>query len=243
VWKSTLNGRVLHFQLAGINNQNFIMQDLETHSWWQQASGKAILGPLQGNQLGAVLFQEESFALWKEENPFGQILLPDRQLQNDYAKSDWEQIIQGDPTVTPLDPHDPLKPRDLVVGIQVQGSAKAYPMPVLLAQNPIMDTVGGSPLFLVVALDKHSVRCFDRRVAEKDLEFFLKSNTQPLRFIDGQTGSEWDFSGKSVSGALVGNKLKEIQILKDFWFDWKLYHPATSIFRAGIRQGIMKDEG
>jgi hypothetical protein len=33
VWETTVNGRVLHFHLAGINNQNFIMRDEETGSW------------------------------------------------------------------------------------------------------------------------------------------------------------------------------------------------------------------
>lgn len=45
-----MNGRVLHFHLAGINNQNFIMRDEETGTWWQQVNGKAIHGPLKGHQ-------------------------------------------------------------------------------------------------------------------------------------------------------------------------------------------------
>ena len=42
-----MNGRVLHFYLAGINNQNFLMRDKETGTWWQQITGKALYGPLQ----------------------------------------------------------------------------------------------------------------------------------------------------------------------------------------------------
>ena len=45
MWKRTLDGRVLTFRLAGINNQNFIMRDEQTGSYWQQVSGKAISGP------------------------------------------------------------------------------------------------------------------------------------------------------------------------------------------------------
>jgi hypothetical protein len=30
VWTRTVNGRALHFYLAGINNQNFLMRDKET---------------------------------------------------------------------------------------------------------------------------------------------------------------------------------------------------------------------
>jgi len=51
VWKRSVGGRVLHFYLAGINNQNFLMRDRETGTWWQQISGKAIFGKLQGESL------------------------------------------------------------------------------------------------------------------------------------------------------------------------------------------------
>jgi Protein of unknown function (DUF3179) len=73
VWETTVNGRVLHFHIAGINNQNFIMIDEETGSWWQQVTGTAILGPLQGTQLRPVVFDELSFGLWKHENAGGRV--------------------------------------------------------------------------------------------------------------------------------------------------------------------------
>ena len=54
MWESTLDGRQLHFHLVGLNNRNFIMQDEETGTWWQQVTGKALLGPLKGKQLKPV---------------------------------------------------------------------------------------------------------------------------------------------------------------------------------------------
>jgi hypothetical protein len=54
VWSSAIDGRVLTFRLVGINNQNFVMQDDQTGSWWQQVSGEAILGPLKGRRLTLV---------------------------------------------------------------------------------------------------------------------------------------------------------------------------------------------
>ena len=47
MWKSRLDGRTLHFHLYGINNQNFIMRDEETGSWWQQVTGCALFGLLE----------------------------------------------------------------------------------------------------------------------------------------------------------------------------------------------------
>ena len=51
MWKRTTRGRELHFYLAGINNQNFLMRDRETGSWWQQVTGRAIAGELAGSTL------------------------------------------------------------------------------------------------------------------------------------------------------------------------------------------------
>ena len=130
-----MDGRVLHFRLAGINNQNFIMRDEETGSWWQQISGKAIQGPLKGRQLEYVAFDEMSFALWKREHPSGQVLLADAGLQKKYAKPDWELRMLSNPTVTPVDPRDPLKPRSLVIGVRIDGMSKAYPA-AAIARKP-----------------------------------------------------------------------------------------------------------
>ena len=56
VWcgRERSTGRVLNFYLAGINNQNFLMRDKETGTWWQQITGKAIFGPLKGAALELV---------------------------------------------------------------------------------------------------------------------------------------------------------------------------------------------
>jgi len=56
-----VDGRALHFYLAGINNQNFLMRDKETGTWWQQITGKAIYGPLKGASLDLVPYDELTF--------------------------------------------------------------------------------------------------------------------------------------------------------------------------------------
>ena len=71
MWESTVDGRTLHFHLSGINNQNFLMRDEETGSWWQQVTGEAISGPLKGRRLEPVPQDELSFAVWKGEHGEG----------------------------------------------------------------------------------------------------------------------------------------------------------------------------
>ena len=225
-----MGGRTLHFHLAGINNQNFIMSDEETGTWWQQVTGCAILGPLTGQCLEAAPWDEVTFAVWKHEHPRTQVLLPDQAMKKRYATAEWEKKIAEYPTVTPVDPDDELKPRDLIVGVVVGSVAKAYPWAALVEQNPIIDSVGDTPLLLLLHPDGKSMRCFDRRVEDATLELFLKTGTNPPILVDSATGSEWDFSGLSTSGPLSGRRLPRVACLKDFWFDWKTYHSSTRVF-------------
>ena len=236
MWATTVNGQQLHFHLAGINNQNFIMSDEETGSWWQQVTGACILGPLKGARLQPVLHDELTFKTWRAEQPDGRVLRPDPHIQQAglYESADWEARMQNVRVAT-TDTDKQTKPRTLVVGIEINDAAKAYPMDLLIAQSPINDTVGGTPVLLVVDSDKRSVRAFERVIDGNAVEFFLKPDVLPLSLTDAATGSVWDFTGRATSGTLAGQELKQIPLLSDYWFDWHSYHPNTTLYNAGAR--------
>jgi len=234
VWKAAADGRKLTFHLSGINNQNFIMSDDETGSWWQQVSGEAIQGPLKGKKLASVAQDEISFDVWRRENPRGRVLRPDPRVAKQYAKADWEQVIAKLPTVGTLTDKR-LAPRAIIVGIEQNGAAKAYPFTAVQKQSPLVDTLGGTPVVLVVAEDGRSIRAFDRRVDGRALDLYAKPGAKPLTLVDGQTGSEWTFAGVASKGALAGRTLARVPFLNDYWFDWKNYHPQTAVYTIGAR--------
>jgi hypothetical protein len=228
VWERTVDGRALNFHLSGINNQNFIMRDEETGSWWQQVTGECIAGPLKGRVLNPVTHDEIAFAVWKYEQPAGKVLKPDERVASKYASADWEEKIQKAPVVTPSSADDPLAPRALVIGVEISGEAKAYPLTKLQQLAPVFDRLGGVPVVILMNDDKKSVRVFDRRLDENTLELYEKPNSSLL--VDAGTGSVWDFTGKAISGQLAGRQLRKIKMFSDYWFDWKTYHPNTSIY-------------
>ena len=238
MWETTVKGRPLRFYLAGINNQNFIMRDAETGSWWQQVTGEAIQGPLKGTKLKPVLHDELTFGVWKQEQPRGRVLKPDHRVASSYEAENWEEQYAKFPVVVPVDSADRLSPRALIIGIEIGGHAKAYPFTALERQSPILDELGKTPLLIVLGEDRKSVRAFDRSVDGRTLEFFVKPDTRPLQLIDAETGTAWDFTGKAGSGQLAGKQLKQITLLKDYWFDWKIYHPQTTIYLLGEREAI-----
>jgi hypothetical protein len=284
-----VNGQALHFYLAGINNQNFLMRDRETGTWWQQINGKAIFGPLQGSSLDLVPYDELSFGEWKAEVSGGLVLAPIPKYKKEYDPK-WEPEVAKLPVVLTF-PGTELKSRDVVVGVEIDGASRCYPWDQLVKQSPVIDHVGGKPVLVAVAADGKSFRAFYSQIDGKDAEFFLKgapgndssspaspsttseakvgdpapgkksetsSNppagdthapsaagggtpvpvpqaaevaVQPWLLIDSTSGSEWNFQGCAVSGPHQGKCLHRIAILKDYWFDWRNYHPDTTIYK------------
>jgi hypothetical protein len=231
VWKRTVQGRILTFHLAGINNQNFLMRDEETGSFWQQVSGMCIYGPLRGQALELMPSEELSFDLWRQESPGGRVLAPDPKFSARYETADWESKVQMLPTVVPSTPAA-LPSREVVLGIELNGTAKAYPFSTLQKETLALDRLASTPLFLAVGPDQKSVRAFVRRIPgdEREPEFY-KMDGQQWAMMDSATSSLWDFRGCAVSGAARGKCLERLPILKDYWFDWHQYHPDSAIFR------------
>jgi len=291
VWTRTVNGRALHFYLAGINNQNFLMRDKETGTWWQQITGKALYGPVKGAALTLVLSDELSYGEWKAEVADGKVLAPVAKYVKEYD-SKWEPEVAKYPVPFKF-PGTELKPRDVVVGLEVDGPGRAYPWDSLVKQSPVVDRVNGTPLLIAVGPDGKSFRVFVSRIDGKDAEFFLKADAEPevaaqpavtaaakvatgsdsksaqektaeaktaqekvsgpnvadakpdssaskvalppapkpWIMLDTATASEWNFQGCAISGSAVGKCLDRVPALKDYWFDWRNYHPQTTVYK------------
>jgi hypothetical protein len=235
VWQSVVNGQPLKFRLAGINNQNFIMKDEESGSWWQQITGQAIQGPMKGESLVPVEADELTFGTWKRENPNGRVLRPDEGLKAEkkYEPLDWESQVAKMRVTTTAQLDNVLPPRELIVGVVVNGKAKAYPFSAIQKQSPILDTAGGRDILVLLADDGKSVRVFERNVGGKRLEFLRKPESNEL--VDAETGSTWDFTGNAISGDLAGSQLVKLSGIKDYWFDWRTYNPDTELYLLGAR--------
>jgi hypothetical protein len=229
VWRAEIDGRRLRFHLSGINNQNFLMTDEQTGSWWQQASGEAVCGPLKGRRLDLVSYEEIGFADWRREHPRGRVLRPDDGTPWREFSKDWEAQTARLPVTVPARSGDVLKPRDVVVGVRLLGMARAYPLAALQKQSPVQDAVGGVPILLVVGEDGRSVRAFERTLDGRELSFFARPGISS-RLVDSETGSEWSFAGEAVAGPLAGKKLGKVFVLKDYWFDWRGYNPETTVY-------------
>jgi len=232
-------GRELHFFLAGINNQNFLMRDRETGSWWQQVTGRAIAGELAGSALELMPNDELTFGLWKSESSqhgHGLVLAPVAgHGDKDYDKK-WEEEVAKYPVPLTF-PGQGLKDRDVVLGIAMAGQARAFPLAKVRGASPVEDKIAGVPVVLVTGPDDESVRVFRSQWNGLDIELYR--DTQSDGQSDGQRpewrlldslGNTWNFAGCATSGPAVGQCLEKINFLKDYWFDWKNYNPRTTVY-------------
>jgi len=205
------------------------MRDKETGTWWQQNTGKALYGPLKGWSLELVPSDELTFGEWKSEAPSGRVLAPVAKYTKEYD-SNWELEVAKLPVVISF-PGTELKSRDVVVGVTLDGDARAYPWDIVLKQSPIVDRLHDTPLLLAVGPDKKSFRVFVSRIDGKDAEFFLQGDTKEWVLLDTATASEWNFQGCATAGSSSGKCLDRVPAMKDYWFDWRNYHPHTAIYK------------
>jgi Protein of unknown function (DUF3179) len=234
VWSRLLDGRTLYFKLAGINNGNALMRDVQTNSIWQQSTGQAIFGPLKGEQLILVHSDELTFSLWRQERPEGLVLKPDPPYESKYEDKDWEKEVEKTRTVIDTKKSG-IAPHELMLGVMIAGQSKAYPLKAILSAGVIQDQISGVPLVILVGPDKASIRVFKARLTELPMTFLSiqgNSSTPEAVMQDGETSGNWNFEGCAISGVLSGMCLAQVDSNKDYWFDWVNHHPNTSIFKS-----------
>lgn len=205
------------------------MRDKETGTWWQQITGKAIYGSLQGAALSLVLSDELTFDEWRTEYPSGEVLAPVAKYTKKYD-SNWESEVAKLPVVIAF-PGTELKSRDIVIGLTTNGAARAYPWEAFAKHSPVVDQVNGTPLLLVLGPDGKSFRVFVSRIDGRDAEFFLQADSKDWMLLDSTTASQWNFQGCAISGPAQGKCLERIPALKDYWFDWRNYHSDTTVYK------------
>ena len=237
-----MDGLKLTFHLAGINNQNFLMRDEETGTYWQQISGLAVAGPLKGRQLPFVASDELTFALWRAEHPQGTVLRDSDKYKAEYSPMDWDVKMKKAKTVLSYSEAG-IKPRDLMLGIRAFGASRAFPFERVIQEKLVQDHVGAEPVLLVVGPDAQSVRAFRQRipgvvgapefyrtVEEKaPAKLDAASAGAPL-LMDEATGSRWNFQGCAVEGKAKGACLEPVEVIKDYWFDWRHYNQQTTVY-------------
>jgi Protein of unknown function (DUF3179) len=208
-----------------------MFEDASTGSWWQQATGAAIAGPLKTGQLNELPSAQLTLAEWLRLHPDSKILQPDtlyKKRYDDLADYDDGKIKGG------LEHRDSLswKPKSWVVGVRSGGNTKAYDWDAMISHPIIEDTIGALPIVLVLASDTASFHVWSRQINGKTLSF--QAATGELlngNLTDLDTHSIWDQQGRCILGPLQGQQLQPVQAYQEFWHSWSHFHPATTVYK------------
>lgn len=125
VFDRRMTGQALDFGTTGLlRHSDLVMYDRQTESWWQQFTGNAFAGTLQGHKLRMVPSRLESFAAFRQRHPSGLVLVPEDPDSRQYGVNPYGgyDSAAGPGFMTGEVNTYPLAPMDRVVVFELDGA-------------------------------------------------------------------------------------------------------------------------
>src|SRR5215203_596630 len=121
----------------------------------------------------------------------------------------------------------------LVVGIEIDGEARAYPVQFIGYHHQVRDTVRGMPVLVTFCTVCRTGRVF-RPVVDGRTESFRLVGMDHFNamFEDARTGSWWrQANGEAIVGAQKGKRLEEIPSRQVMLAQWLALYPRSLIMQ------------
>ncbi|MBI4195162.1 MAG: DUF3179 domain-containing protein [Betaproteobacteria bacterium] len=251
VFDRRVDGAALDFGTTGkLRKSDLVMYDRQTESWWQQFTGKGIVGRYTDVTLNQRSSTIAAFQEFRRAYPQGRVLSRQTGFVRPYGKNPYRGYDRiGDMPFLFADAVDPRLPAmERVLGVALGGKTRIYPFAALAATPVINDEVGGEPVAvftqegLLSALDAELIRdsrripaaaAYSRKLRERVMSFERRDG----RIHDRETGSEWDIFGRAIAGPLKGARLKAADSGVHFAFAWLAFNPHSEIYAAPKRAG------
>ena len=227
VYSPMVNGKQETFRLVGMDHFNAVFEDATTKSWWQQATGISITGPLKGYALKEFPSSQMTLDAWLRKNPNSLVMKPDTLFMDRYFRlEDYDKgTMQSD--LVRRD-NASWQHNSWIVGVANSYSSKAYDWNDLLQKRIIQDSVDEMPILLTMENDSASFHAYDRRIDGTPLSFRISDNKKLL--VDESTHSSWNMDGLCIDGSLKGKRLVPVQSYNEFWHSWQTFHKNAKVY-------------
>jgi hypothetical protein len=119
-----------------------------------------------------------------------------------------------------------------VIGLDINGEKRAYPLFIMVWHEIVNDSIGGVPVAVTYCPLCFTNQVFERVIDGKEVEFGTsgKLYNSNLVMYDRLTDSYWSQAlGVAITGELTGYELKRIPFDVISWADWKTLHPDTLV--------------
>lgn len=137
-----------------------------------------------------------------------------------------------DPAFEPASDVSWLAPVEPVLALEINGDARAYPLRIMTWHELVNGTVGGVPVTVSYCPLCNSAVAYDRRVAERILDFGTSGAllNSSLVMYDRQTESLWShYTGQAVVGHLTGIQLDLIPVQTVSFERFLSSHPGGQV--------------
>ena len=125
-----------------------------------------------------------------------------------------------------------MQPDDRVMGIEIDGIARAYPISILNWHEIVNDQINNQRYAVTYCPLCGTGMVFDSNVGGQVTDFGVSGllyNSDVLLY-DRNTDSLWSqIMAEAISGELVGEKLKAIPVSQTTWRDWLERYPDTQV--------------
>jgi len=166
-----------------------------------------------------------------EPDADGEWLIPVEQVRDGGPGKDGIPALTEPPFVTPGQA-DYIGADDLVLGVVINGEARAYPHPILDWHEIINDDIGGTKISITYCPLTGTGIGYDPHINGQVTTFgvsglLYNSNLIPY---DRATNSNWSqMFMKSVNGDLIGTTIEIIPLIETRWDTWQAMFPSTKV--------------
>ena len=229
VYSPMVDGKQETFRLVGMDHFNAVFEDGNTRSWWQQATGVSIAGPLKGTALKEFPSAQMTLDAWLRQHPNSLVMKPDTLFMDryfnleDYDKGTMRSNLVKRDTAS-------WQHNSWIVGVTNTYSSKAYDWNDLLKKRIIQDSVDEMQILLTIEEDSASFHVYDRHIDGSLLSFTLSGNDI---LVDENTHSRWNINGVCIDGSLKGQRLATVQSYNEFWHSWQTFHKDAKVYVGG----------
>ncbi|MFY7920909.1 MAG: DUF3179 domain-containing (seleno)protein [Gemmatimonas sp.] len=220
VFRPVVKGEVMQFRLVGMDHFNAMLEDVRTGSWWRQANGQAVAGPLTGAIMTEVPSRQVSLKQWLALYPNSLVFQGDSAFTAEYTKDYAFERGTSRKKLTGTDTAS-WREKSWVVGVSLGGVSRAYDWNHLERVRVINDVVGTTPIVIALASDSASFFAF----ARPDASTTFSMEGDSLVAGVGPAAKRYAFNGKGRDGVLA-----PIIASQEFWHSWQTFQPTTDQF-------------
>lgn len=148
---ATVQGSLHTFGVSGLLYQSdLLMYDHQTESLWSQIGMHAVAGPLTGERLTPVFLEHTTWVEWRAAHPSTLVLSTRTGSFRNYERDPYLGYADRPDLMFETSHFDAgYHPKEWVVGVEMNGAAKAYPFAELRkARSPVSDKLGGRRITL-----------------------------------------------------------------------------------------------